>query len=77
MDQQRKALAVFIKLNHGIPESIEYAYSIKLIHCDGQGPNHTMEGIGRFQSGWKNGWESYDLILSFEQVVSQIFKTRI
>ncbi|CAF5046497.1 unnamed protein product, partial [Rotaria sp. Silwood1] len=58
-DRQRNVLSVFLKLNSGMPEPIEYTYAIELVRSSGNASNHTVQGTGQFQPGWKNGWKSF------------------
>ncbi|CAF1452237.1 unnamed protein product [Rotaria sordida] len=69
-DRHRHVLSVFLKLNSGMPEPIEYTYAIELVRYSGNASNYTVQGTGQFQPGWKNGWKSF---YSVEDLASKGF----
>ncbi|CAF1211588.1 unnamed protein product [Rotaria sordida] len=59
-DKHRNVLSVFLKLNNGMLQPIDYTYIVELVHSSGDvSLNYTMKGTGQFKSGWQNGWKSF------------------
>ncbi|CAF4928526.1 unnamed protein product [Rotaria sp. Silwood1] len=69
-DKHRNVLSVFLKLNSGMPEPIDYTYTIELVHSRENAFNYIVQGTGQFQPGWKNGWKSFYYV---EDLVSNGF----
>ncbi|CAM4801234.1 unnamed protein product [Rotaria magnacalcarata] len=58
--KHQHVLSIFLKLDSGIPQPIEYTFIIELLHSSGDASRkYSMERTHSFQPGLRSGWESF------------------